>query len=130
MLIYKFPGCVRERWNRKVLFIRRTHKRDPKLFDLLRFVEEESMLVNDPLFSTEGVKFFAETGSGGRRIETSPGSRREKNFKKGKHSAIPMLQELQKKKIGKKLVVTFVKERISWMTVRKLSRKQLKKEVN
>ena len=87
MLIYKFPSYVRERWNRKVLSIRRTHKRDPKLFDLLRFVEEESMLVNDPLFSTEGVKFFAETGSGGRRIETSPGSRREKNFKKGKYSS-------------------------------------------
>ena len=44
------------------------------------------MLVNDPLFSKEGVKFFAETDSGGRRTETSPGSRREKNFKKGDHS--------------------------------------------
>ena len=50
-----------------------TYKRDPRLFDLVRFVEEESMLVNDPLFSKEGVKFFAETGSGGRRSETSPG---------------------------------------------------------
>ena len=65
MLTSKFPGYVRERWNRKVLSIRRTHKRDPKLFDLLRFVEEQSMLVNDPLFSKERVKFFAETGSGG-----------------------------------------------------------------
>ena len=82
MLTSKFPGYVRERWNRKVLSIRRTHKRDPKLFDLLRFVEEQSMLVNDPLFSKERVKFFA------------------------------------------------VKEHISWMKVRKLSRKQLKKEVN
>ena len=29
MSISKFPGYVRERWNRKVLSIRRTHKRDP-----------------------------------------------------------------------------------------------------
>ena len=86
VLISKLPGYVRERWNRKVLSIRRTHKRNPKLFDLPRFVEEESMLVNDPLFSKERVKFFAETGSGGRRLETRPGGRREKDFKKGKHS--------------------------------------------
>ena len=85
VLISKLPGYVRERWNRKVLSIRRTHERDPKLFDLPIFVEEESMPVNDPLFSKEGIKFFAETGSGGRRSETRPGSRRE-DFKKGKHS--------------------------------------------
>ena len=83
MLISKFPGYVRERWNRKVLSIKRTHKRDPKLFDLLRFVKEESMLVNDPLFFKNGVKFFTETGSGGRRSEIGPGGRKEKNSKKG-----------------------------------------------
>ena len=51
-LISKFPGYVRERWNR------RTHKKDHKLFDLPRFVEEESILVNDPLFSKEEVNFL------------------------------------------------------------------------
>ena len=56
------------------------------MFDLLRFVEEESMLVNDPLFSKEGINFFAEIGLGGRRSEIRAGGRREKNFKKGKHS--------------------------------------------
>ena len=58
ILISKFPCYLSERWNRKVLSIRRNHNRDPKLFDLLRFVEEESMLVNDPLFSKEGIIFF------------------------------------------------------------------------
>ena len=85
-LISKFSGYVRERWNRKVLSVRRTCKRDPKLFDLLRFVEEEIMLFNNPLFSKEGVNFFAETGSGGRQTETIPGSRRRRNSKKGNHS--------------------------------------------
>ena len=55
MLISKFPCYIRESWNRKVLFIRRTHKGDPKLFDLLRFVKEESMLDNDALFCKEGI---------------------------------------------------------------------------
>ena len=59
------------------------------------------MLVNDPQFSKDGVKFFAETGSGGRRSETRPGGRREKNFKKGKHSvtsyATRMLEKENKK---------------------------------
>ena len=75
-----------------------THKRDPRLFDLVRFAEEESMLVNDPLFSKEGVKFFAETGSGGRRSETSPGGRREKNFKKGKQCKFLCYKNVKKRK--------------------------------
>ena len=101
MLISKFPDYGGERWNRKVLSIRRTHKRDPKLFDLLRFMEEESMLVNDPLFAREGVKFSAETGSDGRRTEASPCGRREKNFKKRNDSvnsyAIGMSEKESKK---------------------------------
>ena len=59
ILISEFPGYIREIWNRNVLSIRRTHNRDPKLFDLIRFVEGESMLVKNPQFSKEGVKFFA-----------------------------------------------------------------------
>ena len=44
------------------------------------------MLVNDPLFSKEGVKFFAETGSGGRRSEPNPAGRRDRNLRRGKQS--------------------------------------------
>ena len=56
MLISKFPGYVREGWNIKIPSIRRTNKKDPKLFDLPRFVGDESMLVNDPLFYKEQLK--------------------------------------------------------------------------
>ena len=59
------------------------------------------MLINDPLFSKEGVKFFAElcTGSGGRRSETRPGDRREKNFKKGKQCKFLWYWNVKKKKL-------------------------------
>ena len=56
MLISKFPGYVREGWNIKIPCIRRTNKKDPKFFGLPRFVGEESMLVNDPLFYKEQLK--------------------------------------------------------------------------
>ena len=100
----KFPGYVSEKWNRQILSISKTHKRDPELFDLLGFVEEESMLVNDPIFFKEVVKLFVQTGSGGRRSETSSGGRREVKFKKGKHSvnsyAIGMSEKEKKKEVS------------------------------
>ena len=81
-------------------------------------MEEESALVNDPLFSKQGVKFFC------RRSETNPGDRKDKNFKKGKHRVNSCPTGMSEKENKKKAtVVTFVKERINWMNVRKLSRK-------
>ena len=71
MLISRFPAYLRERENRKVLyqiFIRRRHA------------------LNDPIFFKWGVKFFAETISGGRRSELRRVGRRQKNFKKGRHN--------------------------------------------
>ena len=126
MLIFKFSGYVRERCNRNFLSIRRTHRSDPKLFDLPRFVEEESMLVNDPLFSKEGVKFFAERGSDGRRTETRPGGRREKNFKKRKDSVNSYATGMLEKENKKEALCHFCEGIHKWMNVRKLSRKQLK----
>ena len=38
--------------------VRRTQKKDTRLFGLLRFLEEENMLVNEPQFSKEGVIFL------------------------------------------------------------------------
>ena len=63
MLISKFPGYVREGWNIKITCIRRTNKKDPKFFGLPRFVGEESMLVNDPLFYKEQLKSRKFLGS-------------------------------------------------------------------
>ena len=53
MLISKLPGGIMERWNRKVLNIRRCQVREPTLDDMTYFIEEEIVLMNDPLFSHE-----------------------------------------------------------------------------
>ena len=53
MLIAKLPGGLIDRWNRNVQVIREGHLREPDLQDLIKFVEEETVLINDPLFSRE-----------------------------------------------------------------------------
>ena len=53
MLISKLPGGIMERWNREVLNIRRCQVREPTLNDMTDFIEEETILMNDPLFSRE-----------------------------------------------------------------------------
>ena len=55
MLISKLPGGIIERWNRKVLNIRRRQVREPTLDDTIDFIEEETILINDPLFSREAL---------------------------------------------------------------------------
>ena len=55
MLISKLPGGIIERWNRKVLNIRRRQVREPTLDDTIDFIEEETILMNDPLFSREAL---------------------------------------------------------------------------
>ena len=53
MLISKLPGVLMDRWNRKVQNIRQRESREPDLIDFVRFVEEETLLMNDPLFLRE-----------------------------------------------------------------------------
>ena len=59
MLISKLPGVLMDRWNRKVQNIRRRESREPDLIDFVRFVEEETLLMNDPLFSREALCEYA-----------------------------------------------------------------------
>ena len=55
MLIAKLPGGLMDRWNRKVQAIRKSHLREPDLQDLVMFVEEETVLMNNSLFSIEAL---------------------------------------------------------------------------
>ena len=55
MLISKLPEEIMERSNRKGLNIRRCQVREPTLNDMTDFIEEETILMNDPLFSCEGL---------------------------------------------------------------------------
>ena len=49
---YKLPGGTMTRWNRKVLNIR-CQVRKPTSDDSTDFIEEETILINDSLFSHE-----------------------------------------------------------------------------
>ena len=40
--------------------IRRKLKRDPELADLIDFVNDENLIVNDPVFSKEAVEQYIE----------------------------------------------------------------------
>ena len=44
-----------ERWNRKALNTRRCQVREPTLNDMTDFIEDETILMNDPLFSREAL---------------------------------------------------------------------------
>ena len=60
MLLSKLPGHMRDRWNREVYNIRTRYGKEPALSDLIDFVDKETILVNDPLFSKEAVDQFVE----------------------------------------------------------------------
>ena len=60
MLIAKLPGGLMDRWNKKVQVIRKKHLCEPDLQDLMKFVEEETVLMNDPLFSREALHQYTK----------------------------------------------------------------------
>ena len=60
ILLSELPGGMRDKWSRKVLGIRRKLKRDPELVDLMDFVNDENLIVNDPFFSKEAVEQYIE----------------------------------------------------------------------
>ena len=48
-LISKLPMSVGNRWNRRVQFTWKNQLREPDHADFIKFVDEETELVNDPL---------------------------------------------------------------------------------
>ena len=59
-LTSKLPGNGRDKWNRKVLSIRRHRAEDPELADFIDFINDETLLASDPLFSREALKVYVE----------------------------------------------------------------------
>ena len=60
MLIAKLPGGLMNRWNRKVQAIRKKHLGEPDLQDLIKFTEEETILVNNLLFSRQALHEYTK----------------------------------------------------------------------
>ena len=51
MLTSKLPSGITERWNREVLMIRRQQHRETNLENFTKYVEDEAILMRDPMFS-------------------------------------------------------------------------------
>ena len=58
IMISKLPGRIMKRWNRSIPKIRRHQHREPNLKDITEFVEDETVLINDPLFFSEALGKF------------------------------------------------------------------------
>ena len=58
VLVSKLTEGLRDRWNRTVQGIRGSYGREPCLSDFSGFVNEEIILVNDPIFSREAVQQY------------------------------------------------------------------------
>ena len=60
LLMAILPGYLQDRWNKQVLMIRRKPLRELKLTDLIDFVNEETALVNNALFSRHAVSQYVK----------------------------------------------------------------------
>ena len=60
MILSKLPVHLQDRWNRNTLKMRMMHSREPWLFDLANFVEDEMTLVSDALYSRDAVSQYIE----------------------------------------------------------------------
>ena len=60
MLLSKLPRSVRDKWTRKVLTTRRMGNREPEVADFIQFVDDETLIVTDPVFSKEAAEHYVE----------------------------------------------------------------------
>ena len=58
MLTSKLPSGTMERWNREVLKIRRQQHQEPNLEDFTKYVEDEAILMSDPLFLRQALSEY------------------------------------------------------------------------
>ena len=72
-----------DRWNRKVQNIKRKELRKSDLTDFVQFVEEEILLMNDPLLPTEALHEYAG---------------QKENAGNAKHKKLSIVTQSQKKK--------------------------------
>ena len=51
---------MKDRWNRLAYNLRRYQERDTEFSDLVNFVEEEAILITDPMFSRDDLDSFMD----------------------------------------------------------------------
>ena len=88
MLLSKLPGSSRDKWPRKVLTIRQNQRREPKLLDFIKFVDNETLIVSDPLFSKAAVDKYLEKRPNHKRDKISAFATGEQSKKGDPHICI------------------------------------------
>ena len=61
MLVSKLPNSVADRWNRKTLMLRKSQQREQSVKDFTEFFDEETVLVNNPIFLREAINAYVGT---------------------------------------------------------------------
>ena len=59
MLVSKLPNGLIDKLNIAVYNIHKNHECEPSLGDLTEFMDQETTLVNDPMFSREEIENFS-----------------------------------------------------------------------
>ena len=59
-LVSKLPNGLIDRWNRTAYNIRKRQECEPSLSDLIEYVDQETTLVNDLMFSREALECYSE----------------------------------------------------------------------
>ena len=72
MLLSKLSGSVRDKCSRHVLTICRSHEREPDLIDFIHFVNDETLIVKDLIFSKETFEQCIDKKSNGKGPKRHP----------------------------------------------------------
>ena len=63
MLLCKLPGKSGDKWVQVVMNVKRKGHKEGSLGDFIELIHEETMLVNDPLFSKEAADQYTDKKS-------------------------------------------------------------------
>ena len=88
MLLSKLSGSARDKWSRKVLIIRQNQRREADLSDFIKCVDNETLIVSDPLFSKAAVDQYLEKRLNHKRNKISVFATGEQSKKGDPHICI------------------------------------------
>ena len=115
----KFPGNARDKWN-SLSFIQQSIVKDPELLDFIDFINDETFLASDLLFSQKALKMYVEK-------DEKYHLKKKKKMKSCASNTTSKIKE-EKGMSKKKLSVQFVKKGMIWTTSNSLTTCQFMRE--
>ena len=118
LLFSNLPGSARDKWSRKVLTIIQDQRRKPELSNFTKFVDNESLIVSNPLFSKAAADEYLEKRPNHRKNNISAFATREQNKKEDPHICINC-NEKRKLEKCKEFMENALKEGIKFLMPQK-----------